>query len=76
MVKGTWQKSWQMATPEYVRKIKAVEHIKAGEYIDFMVLPLARGKNRPPVQAAEGQIVVVQATDLSRALKLIPDLST
>lgn len=55
---------------------KVMERIKAGEYVDFMELPPARGKTKPVGQSSEGQIVVLQATDLMPTRKLVPDLST
>ncbi len=43
---------------------RLVERIGTGEYVDFGELPPAKGKSRPLPQAGEGQVVVVQATDL------------
>jgi len=56
---------------------KLLDRISAGEYVDFMELPPARGRTRPAAHAlGEGQIVVVQAADLAPARKLVPDLPT
>ena len=55
---------------------KCVEKILAGEYIDFAELPPAKGKVKSIPNTVEGQIVVVQATDLLETRKLIPDLAT
>ena len=55
---------------------RLVERIKAGEYIDFMELPPAKGKSRPLTQVSEGQVVVLHASELEPTRKLIPDLAT
>ena len=55
---------------------RLVEIIKAGEYIDFMELPPAKGKSRPLTQVSEGQVVVLHASELAPTQKLIPDLAT
>ena len=55
---------------------RLVEKIRANEYVDFAELPPAKGKNRPPSQAGEGQIVVLQAADLAQTRRTIPDLAT
>lgn len=55
---------------------KLVERIRSNEYVDFMELPPAKGKSRPPSHAMEGQILVVQATDLAQGRKVVPDLAT
>ena len=55
---------------------KCVEKIRAGEFLDFAELPLAKGKVKSIPHAAEGQIVVIQAADLMESRKLIPDLAT
>jgi len=51
---------------------KLVLRMQAREYIDFTELPPAKGKARPVPQAAEGQVVVVQAADLMQARKITP----
>jgi len=53
-----------------------VERICAGEDIDFGGLPPAKGRSRPPPQAGDGQVVVVQAMDLILTWKTISDLAT
>ena len=50
--------------------------IEAGEYANFNDLPPAKGKGRLLSQALEGQIVVVQATDLAQSRWHIPYLAT
>ena len=55
---------------------RLVEKIRANEYVDFAELPPAKGKNRPPPQAGEGQILVLQAADLAPTRRTIPDLAT
>jgi len=55
---------------------KCVEKILAGEFIDLADLPPAKGKVKAIPNAAEGQIVVVQAADLMEHRKLIPDFTT
>ena len=55
---------------------KLVDRIRGQEYIDFAELPPAKGKNRPPPQTTEGQIVVLQAADLAPTHRTIPDLAT
>ena len=55
---------------------KLAEKIVAGEYIDFSELPPAKGKGKSAAQSYEGQIVVVQATDLVQSRRLVPDLAT
>ncbi len=44
--------------------------------MDLGELPPAKGKSRPFPQAGEGQVVVVQATDMMATHKTIPDLAT
>jgi len=55
---------------------RLVERICAEEYLDFGELPPAKGRSRPLPQAGDGQVVVVQATDLISTQKMIPDLAT
>ena len=55
---------------------KMVERILANDYIDFSELPPAKGKVRSLPSGLEGQVVLVQAADLSQSKKLIPDLAT
>jgi hypothetical protein len=54
---------------------RLVQKIKANQYIDFAELPPAKGKNRLLPQSLEGQLVVVQAVDLTQGRRLIPDLA-
>ena len=51
---------------------KLVERIRSNEYVDFMELPPAKGRSRPLAQAAESQIVVVQAVDMTSSRRIIP----
>ena len=55
---------------------KVMEHIQRGEYVDFAELPPAKGKGKLPAHGLEGQVVVVQAADLVRSRRIIPDLAT
>ena len=55
---------------------KLIERICSNEYVDFMELPPAKGRSRSLAQAAEGQIVVVQAADMTSSRRIIPDLAT
>ncbi len=55
---------------------KVVEKILSGVYMDFAELPPAKGRGRAAPQLAEGQIVVVQASDMIPNRKAIPDLAT
>ena len=55
---------------------KWVDKILAGEFIDLADLPPAKGKVKAIPNAADGQIVVVQAADLMEHRKLIPDFAT
>jgi len=55
--------------------LRLVEKIKSNKYVNFAELPPAKGKNRPPPQAGEGQIVVLQAIDLAPTRRTIPDLA-
>ena len=55
---------------------KMVERKLANDYIDFSELPPAKGKVRSLPSGLEGQVVLVQAADLSQSKKLIPDLAT
>ena len=52
---------------------KLVEKMKAGEYVDMMELPPAKGKSRAIPQALEGQVIMV---DLASTKKVVPDLAT
>ena len=55
---------------------KLLDKIEAGNYIDLAKLPPVKGKGKTVSQAFDGQIVVVQATDLVQTRRLIPDLTT
>ena len=55
---------------------KLMMKMLASEYIDFAELPPVKGKGRPMPQSLEGQVIVVQAVDLSQSRKIIPDLAT
>ena len=55
---------------------KMIERIRAKQYIDFAELPLAKGKGRPVTQLEEGQLVLLQASDLVQAKKAFPDFAT
>ena len=55
---------------------KLVERIKAGDYVDFTEMPPAKGKSRPLSSVLEGQVVLVQVSDLSLTRKVLPDLAT
>ena len=55
---------------------KMIERIRAKQYIDFAELPPAKGKGRPVTQLWEGQLVLLQASDLVQANKTIPDFAT
>ena len=47
-----------------------MDKILAGEYVDFVELPPARGKARAVPQALEDQTVVVQAADLLQSRRM------
>ena len=55
---------------------RLVEDIKANKFVDFSELPPAKGKGSQTLQALEGQVVVVQATELIQTRRIIPDLAT
>ena len=55
---------------------KLVDRILARQYVDFTELPPAKGKGRPVAQPGEGQLVLLQASDLVHARKTIPDFAT
>ncbi len=55
---------------------KVVDNIVANRYVDFTELPPAKGKGRSVSQGIEGQVVVIQATDLMQSRRIIPDLAT
>ena len=55
---------------------RMLNKILAGEYVDFTELPPARGKARSVPQSLEGQILIVQSSDLMQARQVIPDLAT
>ncbi len=50
--------------------------VVANRYVDFTELPPAKGKGRSVSQGMEGQVVVIQATDLMQSRRIIPDLAT
>ena len=56
---------------------KTYDRIRAGEYVDFMDLPPARGgRSRQASQVGEGHLLLVQAVDLASSRRIIPDLAT
>lgn len=55
---------------------KRVEKIASGVYVDFTELPPAKGKRRATPQVTEGQVLIMQASDMVTNKKAIPDLAT
>ena len=55
---------------------KLVERIKACDYVDFTEMPPAKGKSRLLSLVLEGQVVLVQVSDLSLTRKVLPNLAT
>ena len=55
---------------------KLAQKILNGEYVDFAELPPAKGRAKPSSLDWEGQVLLVQSTDLYATKKLIPDLAT
>ena len=55
---------------------KLAQKILNGEYVDFAELPPAKGRAKPSSLDWEGQVLLVQPTDLYATKKLIPDLAT
>ena len=55
---------------------KLIARVLANEYIDFLEVPPAKVKGRPMPKSLEGQLIVVQATELLQIRKIIPDLAT
>ena len=56
--------------------LKLAERMWAEEFVDFCELPPAKGRARPVTGSMEGQLILVQAADLYKTKKLIPDLAT
>ena len=55
----------------------SVDKIKAGEYADFAEMPPVKGKNKLlSIISPERQAVLVQVSDLSLTIKVLPDLAT
>ena len=60
-------------------KRSMVELILSGKYVDLGELPPAKGFSKPltsPSSSLEGQVVLLQAADVLRTRRLIPDLAT
>ena len=60
-------------------KRSMVQLMLSGAYVDFGELPPAKGFSKPLsalTQGMDGQIVLLQATDLAQSKKLIPDVAT
>lgn len=60
-------------------KRSLVEQILGGKYVDLGELPPAKGFNKPTsslTAGLDGQVVLLQAADLVKTKKLIPDLAT
>ena len=55
---------------------KLVERIHNNEYVDFAELPPAKGRSRTPAPVGEGQILVLQAGDVTPSRRAIPELAT
>ena len=55
---------------------KLLQKIRANEYVDFGELPPAKGKTKSVPQSLEGQVIVIQAAELYKQRKIIPDLAT
>jgi len=53
-----------------------IDKIVAEEYIDFNDLPPARGLSKAVPPYLEGQVIIVQAEQLTASQKLIPNLET
>ena len=54
---------------------KLCDAIHAGSYVDFTQFPAAKGRSIPPT-SLEGQIVLVQASELVQTQRLVPDFAT
>ena len=54
---------------------KLYDAIRAGGYVDFAQFPAAKGRSIPPT-SLEGQIVLVQASELVQTQRLVPDFAT
>ena len=55
---------------------KLVDRILARQYVDFTELPQAKGKGRMVAQPGEGQLMLLQASNLVHARKTIPDFAS
>ena len=60
--------------PAFPRKL--VERTHNNEYVDFAELPPAKGRSWPPAPVGEGQILVLQAGDVTPSRRAIPELAT
>ena len=54
---------------------KLYDAICAGSYVDFAQFPAAKGRSIPP-NSLDGQIVLVQASELLQTQRLVPDFAT
>ena len=54
---------------------KLYDAICAGSYVDFAQFPAAKGRSIPP-NSLDGQIVLVQASELMQTQRLVPDFAT
>ena len=54
---------------------KLYDAIQAGSYVDFAQFPAAKGRSIPP-SSLDGHIVLVQASELVQAQRLVPDFAT
>lgn len=54
---------------------KLFDAIRAGSYVDFAQFPAAKGRSIPP-NSLEGQIVLIQASELVQTQRLVPDFAT
>ena len=54
---------------------KLYDAIRAGSYVDFAQFPAAKGRSIPPT-SLEGQIVLIQAAELTQTQRLVPDFAT
>ena len=55
---------------------KVVDRIVAGQYVDFIELPPARGRTRALPNSEEGHIIIIRADDFIGLLLQRPVLST
>ena len=63
-----------MGLPAITKKL--LQKIQANEYLDFGELPPAKGKTKSVPQSLEGQVIDIQAAELYKQRKIIPDLAT